>query len=1336
MSKQLLFVLLLFFGVLAGYAEGINVEQARTIATTFVNQQSAQGGMSLKQSLPQKTMHLLYKDTPNESSNYYVFTPQVGKGFIIVSGHDSENPILAYADQGTFDLNSLPEAMKVILHSYSVVSSAVAMSATTRVGEVIIPVTPMADDIKWGQESPYNMQIPSNYPAGCVATAMAIVMKFNKWPVRGTASNSYEWNNIQLSADFNTTYAWDKMLDNYTGNNITNDKIDAVAGLVYNCAIAVNMQFNDVSTSSLLKASRALPGYFGYDENIRLLQAEKIDGATRAEWAKIIRDELKAGRPVIYGGRNNKGGGHAFVIDGCKSDGTFHINWGWNGIGNGYFNLDNLDADVGNGDYSFSCQEILYNIKKAEYQAPAVPAGGFSSLRLSDRKGGVGLVTNAENIELGKTFRVQARTLENSIASPDLNNVSCAVALVDKNFNIKYVDKDRAIKYNTFYSGAFMATPLNWFACVIPANANVTIEDTDRICLVAGKTGSNEWQIVGSKTKDIAYWVKARNNQLKKYKVTVDAKLYGPQNDPIKNLIVKYTPAPNTLESPDSFEDPLFGNRVLFRVGVYNTDGTDISDEYIVSVRVDGETLYPWFLRGTRNEYAIETLQKDETIVVKAYPKDGSTCKQYGTALLTTTAGGQLSDKLVEEYRDVANKVIVKGPIDTRDFVVLNKCMNNMQELDLSEATIQPFNVCPSNTIPIDAFNQQFKKLNTVILPNTLTSIAAGAFAGCSNLEHITIPAGVKSIGLNAFNGTNARDVTVLGSDPVKISWCVFNQTKREEGGTVLNVPKGKTSSYKADAEWGKWNRVKEIDKNPCNLILPNVPFVEFSDVKETTLPTMKQFVFKAKLSDELTASSAGWSLEIRSNGPEIVLTDDGEYQCAVSGDDLLSNVIIEATVVKDLSTVPAANALMINPGMVVTLTGEGYPLQGVRIEPGKVGGGDYPAATITLRNIYLSGLMVKNDVNIILEEGTYNVIGGEVKSDITETGYHPGGIFMYYNKKVTLSGTGTLAVDYIGGYRNSKGTLNIYHGVGLRRYSGSEHGIENILLKDVQVNYIRQFGRKVMQDDGTSRLVGGWETITLPFDAQNITRGDGTAITWKDEKGLGDFSLREYGKKGFTDMKKDGKVLGGKPYIILMPDDSFATEDGEDQNTGKDYSRVLSGENITFSSKYYTGDERFMAPKDSEVSDAGFVMHPFVLGYKNTAKTRAESDQTFGNNGEYLLDENGELFVKSAPGMSPNPFEAFFTATTPAAAALESFGVYYGQDPTGTEEPVADRQVLQAYGAQGVIVITTDLAQTVRIVSVDGLVRVCPVNGGTTRVAVPAGLYIVGNTKVLVRSL
>ena len=1329
MNKQLLFVFLLLLGTLAGHSEGINVEQAKAIAASFVNQQTAPKGVMLRKSSSQSSIHLLYKDTPDETSNYYVFAPGGGKGFVIVSGNNSEQPILAYADQGTFDVNTLPEAMKIVLHSYSVASPVVA-TRTTRAAEAITPVSPMTDAIEWGQESPYNMQVPSNYPAGCVATAMAIVMKYNQWPLQGVGSHSYEWNNVQLSADFGkAAYTWDNMLNSYPGTGITNDKVDAVAGLMYNCAVAVNMNFAKTSISSLLKASKAFSAYFGYDENIRLLQADKVDAATREQWAKIIRDELKAGRPVIYGGQNAAGTGHAFVIDGCKADGTFHINWGWKGTGNGYFNLDNLNADVDNGDYSFSCQEILYNIKKAEHQAPVAPAAGFSSLRLSDKRGGVGIVTDAENIELGKPFRVQARTLENATTAPDLKGYVCAVALVDKDFNIKYVDKAGALSAD-FYSGGYRATAVNWFGCTISAGNNVTIEETDRICLVSGKSNGNDWQIVGSKTQDIAYWVKARNNQVRKYKVTVDAGLYETENAPIRSLQVDYVPAQGASGHPDSFETPLFGDRVLFRVGVYDTDGVDVSGEYIVSVRVDGETLYPWFLRATANEYAIETLQKDETIVVKAYPKNGTTYKQFNTATLTTTAPGQLSDKLIEEYRDVASKVIVKGPMDSGDFVVLNKCMNNMQELDLSEATIQPFNICPSNTIPANALNRQFKTLHTVILPNTLTSIAAGAFMGCEALEHITIPAGVTSIGYNAFNGAGAKNVTVLGPDPVEMSWCVFNQTAREEKGAVLYVPKGRVAAYKADAEWGKWNEVREIDNSPCNLILPNVPFVEFSAVEilEDEPGVMKAFSFKAQLSDELTASNAGWSLEIYSNGKKLMPDAANEYQCAVMGNATLSDVMIQATVVKDLSTVAAGNALNVNPGMVVTLTGEAAPWQVVRVPPGTVG--DYPAATITLRNADMSGLLVANDVNIILEEGTYNVIGGEVTSN---NGYHPGGILMYFNKQVTLSGTGTLAVDYLGGYNNSKGTLNIRHGVGLRCYSGSEHGIENIQLKEVQVNYIRQFGRKVLQEDGTSRLVGGWETISLPFDVQSITRGNGAAITWKDEKGLGDFSLREYGKTGFTDVKEDGKLLGGKPYIILMPDDSFATEDADNKDKGKDNSKVLSGEDITFRGPYYTAGGRFTAPEDSEESDAGFVMHPFVLGYQNKARTRAENDQTFGNNGEYLLDENGELFVKSESGKGPNPFEAFFTATTPAAAALESFGVYYGQ-PTDVGEPVEDRPVLQAYGTQGVIVITADRAQAVRIVSIDGIVRVCPVNEGTTQVTVPAGIYIVGSTKVVVR--
>lgn len=1288
------------------------------------------------------------------------------------------------------------QAQKVsVEQTKGILTSSVSGRSATRADEQIKEISPLTKGIKWGQLSPYNLQTPSQYPAGCVATAMATVMKFHEWPQKGVGNHSYTWKNILLSADFSkATYSWGDMLNEYTGKSTDENKA-AIAQLLSHCGIAVDMDYGDTSISSLLRASKALPAYFGYDYDIQLLQEDKLDDDTRDEWANIIRKELEAGRPVIFGGKSEEGTAHAFVIDGCNAEGKFHINWGWEGDNSGddsYYDLNNLKPKDKN--YSFSCQEMLYNIKKAENMNEVPSDIEFSPIILSDQAGGVGLVTDAANINLDEKFRVQARTVYYPSSSVEQKDLLLTVALVDKDFKLKYVLDESFHKKLSLTPGQWGATPNNWYDCVIPSGAvtpagsPVTIEESDRICLVTGKDGN--WQIVGSKKGDIAYWVKAKNNQVRGYKVKVDQKLFTLAQDDASadkaTLTVEYVDPQSAGGHKGSFDTTIFGDRVAFRVRVLNASGADLVNdlnEYIVSVRVDGKMLKPWWMGATKNDYAIESLQKDETIVVRAYPVDGPTYERNKVVDITTTAAGQLSTKLSTEQRDLASKVKIAGPIDATDIAVLNECMNNLQELDLSEATIQAFNIYPSNTIPANAFRNLKKTLTSVILPNTLTSIRANAFGSCQLLENIIIPFGVTSIGINAFNGTSSKNVTAMGVDPASVSWCTFNQTDREKDGSVLYVPKGSVDAYEADEEWGKWNRVEAVSQTTCNLRLPNVPFVTFSDVDTNTdIPGMKYFSFKAQLDSRL-AENSGWSLEIRINGGELELIN-GKYEYLAKGDELLSDVIVEATVVNHLDQF-TADALEIQPGMVVTLTGfrDKDLLVAIDSNVKEI----CPATTIALRNASFTNLVVRNDVNIELVEGTNNVIGLSGYLD------KPGGIRMYFNKQVTLSGTGTLSTDYIGGYGTNKGVLNIRHGVAFQCASGAEHGIEHIQLENLEVNYIRQFGRKSKKADGTICYVGGWETITLPFDAESVTRANGTPIAWNPNGG-GDFFLRQYGENGFENVAADSIMKGGKPYTILMPDNSFSNT-SEEQVV--DDSKVLIGEDIIFRGPYFITDGHFSAPKDVEDSK-GFVMRPFLPGYKNKAITRAAAAETFGNYGEYLLDESGENFKKAEPGAVPNPFEAFFVATTEEAATIESFGVYSekelkdpankepivtppdnnpdnnpdntpdnnpdntpdngegdthpddgitppvddgGDDtppivdetPTGVEEAVAEN-ALQAYGENGMIVIKSDKAQKVNIVNIHGYIRVCRVNEGTTQVFVPAGIYIVGNIKVIVK--
>lgn len=1295
----------------------------------------------------------------------------------------------------------------------SILTSSVSGSDATPAEELFKVVEPLTSDIKWGQLSPYNLQTPSQYPAGCVATAMATVMKFHKWPQKGVGNHSYTWKNILLSADFSkATYSWDTMPSDYTGKSEDENKA-AIAQLLSHCGIAVDMDYGDTSISSLLRASKALPAYFGYDYDIKLLQEDKLDDDTRAEWAKIIREELANKRPVIFGGKSEMGTAHAFVIDGCREDGKFHINWGWEGQNSGendYFDLNNLtieDENKVSRNYSFSCQEMLYNIKKAENMNEVPSDIEFSPVILSDQAGGVGLVTDAKDINLDEKFRVQARTVYYPSSSKSEKDILLTVALVDKDFKVKYVLDKTYHQKLPLTPGQWMATPYNWYDCVIPSDAktlageSVTIGDGDRICLVAGKEGN--WQIVGSKLGDIAYWVKAKNNQLRNYKVKVDQDITLGQGDASADksaeadkatLTVEYVDPQSAGDHKGSFDTTIFGDRVVFRVRVLNASGADLVNElkkYIVSVRVDGKTLKPWWMGATKNDYAIESLQKDETIVVRAYPVGGSADELNKAVHITTDAAGKLSSKLSTEQRDLASKVKITGPIDATDIAVLNECMNNLQELDLSEATIQAFNIYPSNTIPANAFRNLKKTLTTVILPNTLTSIRANAFGSCQLLKNITIPSGVTSIGINAFNGTSSKNVTVLGVEPPSVSWCTFNQTDREKDGSVLYVPEASIAKYLADEEWKKWNKIEVAPKTTCKLRFPNVPFVEFSDPSiEGEITQAGEISFNAKLSDLITTSSTGdsWSLEIRVNENEII-PQGNKYTYQLKEDELVSDVIVEATVVNDLESFEDPTTLMIPAGMAVTLTGtlfDGSVI--VNSDVTKV----CPATTITLRNANIPRMMVRNDVTIKLEGDSPNVIGTYPSN--------PGGIRMYFNKQVTLSGTGTLSTDCIAGYGTNKGVLNIHHGVGLLCWTGTtgeDAPMENILLENLEVNYIRQFGRKSKKADGTICYVGGWETITLPFTAESVTRANGTPIAW-NPKGGGDFFLRQYGENGFENVAVDAKIEGGKPYTILMPDNSFSTSNNEEV----DDSKVLIGEDIIFRGPHFTTNGHFTAPKEEvNPSSDGFVMRPFLLGYKNKAKTRAEAAEIFEDSGKYLLDESGESFKRvDDPNAVPNPFEAFFVATTEKAAKVESFGVYseeelkatenqepnvtppdnnnpdnnepdndtpdnntpdnntpdndegdthpddgitppvddvtppiIDQDPTGVEDVVAGK-ALEVYGKLGAIVIKSDKAQTVNIVSLHGYAKVCPINVGTTQVAVPAGIYIVDNKKVIVK--
>ncbi len=384
----------LVMGVLMLWSAPVDEDAARSVAMDFMAgmpslRSSAQGGEPLVTA---------YVDTRTDGSNrFYVFNRGKGNGFIIVSGDDRAEPVLGYAGRGAFMADSIPPNLRWWLEQYAVQIDALQhaparltvnrMKLTPPDGfstclqprqvRTDAEVEPLLDDIVWGQLEPFNRQAPfiggKRAPAGCVATAATQIMRYWQHPVQGTGSHSYVVNGQTLSADFGSTrYDWDNMWPYYGGISYTQAQADAVATLMYHYGVAVEMGYGaDESSAYDHNAIRALYRYFGYDGGMKLRMRE---GYSVGEWETLVRDELDAARPVYYSGQAPEGG-HAFVCDGYDADGYFHINWGWNGLYNGYFLLHALEpAGQGTGGYEGgynSNQGIATGVQPSLGQVPS-----------------------------------------------------------------------------------------------------------------------------------------------------------------------------------------------------------------------------------------------------------------------------------------------------------------------------------------------------------------------------------------------------------------------------------------------------------------------------------------------------------------------------------------------------------------------------------------------------------------------------------------------------------------------------------------------------------------------------------------------------------------------------------------------------------------------------------------------------------------------------------------------------------------------------------------------------------------------------------------------------
>ena len=332
--KRGFLVLTLLFSATANYADNVDFNAALRIARTYVNI-SKKAAKNLKTRAAATTTQ----------QPYYVFNDDTGKGFVVVAGDDKMGEVLAYSHEAFIDMANLNPEARYLFDSYRQVYEELGNNKTlTTRAETATKAT---DDVqpllksKWGQDYPYSKQ--TQYVTGCVATAVAQVMYYHKWPAQGKGQESYKvtFDNTVRSADFTKShYDWDNMLPDYNRRNVTTKQEDAVALLMNDVGIATNMQYTDrISGTQSYMAERALRNYFDYDAALVTRANEGVDNLI-----EIVKKELRNGFPLYISGDSRSGGGHAWVCDGFDKEDMFHMNFGWNGQANGYYSLATLSV--------------------------------------------------------------------------------------------------------------------------------------------------------------------------------------------------------------------------------------------------------------------------------------------------------------------------------------------------------------------------------------------------------------------------------------------------------------------------------------------------------------------------------------------------------------------------------------------------------------------------------------------------------------------------------------------------------------------------------------------------------------------------------------------------------------------------------------------------------------------------------------------------------------------------------------------------------------------------------------------------------------------------------
>lgn len=659
--KRILTLAVLFLFTMIAFAGNVSEQQALQKAMAFLKANNRSGINVKAKAAAHKAPRKAQAAT---NSYYYVFNLEDSQGFVIVSGDDRTEPILGYADNGTFDANNIPSNMKYLLdgyieemewmeeNGYAGVQTAPQKASTT----VVAPLLKS----QWNQGAPYYNLCPMlsgrRSVTGCVATAMAQIMYYHKWPTGTVAKiNGYTCESgAKVDTLQATTFDWSNMTNTYNNNSSTASRT-AVAELMVYCGAAVRMNYSPNGSGAVsYNVVSALKNRFGYASSV---QYANRAGYSLDAWDALITNELVNNRPVYYSGSTSSGEGHAFVCDGRRADGMFHINWGWGGSMDGYYRLSLLDP---------SSQGIGGSSTGSKFSMRQAAIVGIS-------KTAVTVPTQNETISVGRQSIKNTREYTRTSTSANFSNITIAVPfnLLTGTYNVQSVGL--ALYQNGTYSK--LLTSKNIYVYNMSMYSEDVVGPPAEFTIQFGSGLSNgTYQIVPVYRNSSNQWVKTAMADKNYIEAVINGtklnlKIY-PQGDfqvtntsfTDKNLIVNFV---NNTEEYNGY------------IYMFKEGGSDWGEEIVavpagatdkINIYVDDETFSEneaFFLSTDyyRREYFYTNLTAANTNVTKTIDLLNANAEKtaiYGKTIrfqvtLTNTGTGDYRHNLITELYDATN---------------------------------------------------------------------------------------------------------------------------------------------------------------------------------------------------------------------------------------------------------------------------------------------------------------------------------------------------------------------------------------------------------------------------------------------------------------------------------------------------------------------------------------------------------------------------------------------------------------------------------------------------------------------------------------------------------